>query len=35
LESSFANLLNDLRAYLSLIVTNCSGERSLSKLKIV
>jgi len=32
---SFTNVSNDLRTYLSLIVTNCSGERSFCKLKMV
>lgn len=33
LESCFPNVENALRIYLSLMVTNCSGERSFSKLK--
>jgi len=35
LEVVFINLGNDLRTYLSLILTNCSGEGSYSKLKLV
>jgi len=31
----FTNVGNDLRTYLSPIVTNCSGEQSFSKLKTV
>jgi len=34
LESSFANVGNDLRIYLTLIVTKCGGERSISYLKM-
>ena len=33
LESSFPNVENTLRIYLSRMVTKCSGERSFSKLK--
>ena len=33
LESSYPNVNIVLRIYLSLMVTNCSGERSFSKLK--
>jgi len=33
--SSFTYERNDLRIYLTLMVTNCSGERSFSKLKMV
>jgi len=29
-ESSLTNVRNDLRIYLTLVVTNCSGERSIS-----
>jgi len=29
----YTSLGNDLRTYLSLIVTDCNGERSFSKLK--
>jgi len=32
LEFSFTNVQNDLRTYLSLMVTNCSGERPNFKL---
>lgn len=35
LESSFCNAEIALRIYLSMMVTNCSGERSFSKLKII
>jgi len=35
LQSSFAYMGNDLRIYLTLIVTNCIGERSFSKRKMV
>jgi len=32
---SFTSVGNDLRPYLSLIVTNRSGERSFSKIKVI
>ena len=35
LESAYPNVNIVLRIYLSLMVTNCSGERSFSKLKHV
>jgi len=35
LESSYTNMGNDLSIYSTLMVTNCSGERSFSKLKMV
>ena len=35
LESAYPNVNIVLRIYLSLMVTNCSGERSFSKLKRV
>ena len=35
LESCFPNIEIALRIYLSLMVTNCSGERSFSKLKLI
>jgi len=35
LYSSFTNVGNDLHIYLTLMLTNCSGERSFSKLKMV
>jgi hypothetical protein len=35
LESCFPNVEIALRIYLSLMVTNCSGERSFSKLKLI
>ena len=35
LESAYPNVNIVLRIYLSLMVTNCSGERSFSKLKCV
>jgi len=34
-ESSFTNVGNDLRIYLTLVVTNCRRERPFCKLKIV
>ena len=35
LESSLVNVGNDLRIYLTLMVTNCSGQRPFSKCKMV
>lgn len=35
LHSTFANAEIALRIYLSMMVTNCSGERSFSKMKII
>ena len=35
LESTFPNLEIALRIYLTLMPTNCTGERSFSKLKII
>ena len=34
-QSTFCNAEVELRIYLSMMVTNCSGERSFSKLKII
>ena len=34
-ETSFSNLEILMRIYLSLFITNCSGERSFSRLKII
>ena len=31
----FPNFLTVLRIYLTMLVTNCSGERSFSKLKLI
>ena len=35
LETAFPNILITLRIYLSLMISNCSGERSFSKLKLI
>ena len=35
LEEAFPNVLNMLKIYLCMFVTNCKGERSLSKLKLL
>ena len=35
LETAFPNILITLRIYLSLMLSNCSGERSFSKLKLI
>ena len=35
LETAFPNVLITLRIYLSLMISNCSGERSFSKLKLI
>ena len=35
LETVFPNTIIALRIYLSLMISNCSGERSFSKLKLI
>ena len=35
LETAFSNILITLRIYLSLMISNCSGEWSFSKLKLI
>ena len=35
LETAFPNILITLRIYLSLMISNCSGQRSFSKLKLI
>ena len=34
-ESSFTNVRNDFSIYLTIVVTNCSGEQPFSKLMAV
>jgi len=35
MDSSFTNVGNNLRIYLTLMVTSCNGKRSFFKLKII